>query len=225
MIQQPNFNYYSNPYFQNYNTPVIQQSQPVFNPIIPPSYNPDLANYYSGIIRQPMLQNDKDFRQKYYPDLTDFEYNMQQPQRNEYFYQNGRFEQLAKYGTFTNCGETYNKVKDNQNFKELINSKYLNSAQGFVKIINNLKKLEENRAAIFKPNPYAIVDYAIPPQEYAKLDMPDYLRMLNDFIKNEKLSDDIKKYFIYKKSDDLNFYYKTLAKLNKSENPIEILVD
>ena len=95
MIQAPNFNYYSNPYL-NCNTPILPTVQPTFYPVVQP--NQSLANYYSGIISQPMQQNDKDFRQKYYPDLTDFEYNMQQPQRNEYFYQNGRFEQLAKYG-------------------------------------------------------------------------------------------------------------------------------
>lgn len=222
MIQQPNFNYYSNPYFQNYNTPVIQQSQPVFNPI--------MADYYRNLIESKLPKTLQEVHDKYFPDLTYEEFNMSKEERNDYLYKNGKLEQLAKYGTDTNCGGIYNRIKDNQDFKELINSKYLNTANGFVRIINNLNTLEEKRQEKLKynpnsyPSPYYVNVMKLP-FNYYDYDMPDYLRMLNDFSKNEKLSDDLKQYYLFMKSDNLELYYTKLNKLNNSNNPIDILTE
>ena len=55
--------------------------------------------------------------------------------------------------------------------------------------------------------------------------MNDYLKMLNNFIKNGKISDDLKQYFLYKESDKLDVYYTKLDKLDKAENPLDILAE
>ena len=49
--------------------------------------------------------------------------------------------------------------------------------------------------------------------------------MLNNFIKNGKISDDLKQYFLYKESDKLDVYYTKLDKLDKAENPLDILAE
>lgn len=161
----------------------------------------------------------------YYPDLTLEEFNASQPVRNDMLYKSGKLEQLAKYGSNINCGLTYNKVKDNNDFKELINSKYLNSTEGFVRIMKNLNSLEEQRQQklTYHPSLYGINIQRIPALDYQKYDINDYLRILNDFTKNEKISDDLKEYILKMKADKLDIYYTKLDKLNSTDNPVKIL--
>ena len=138
----------------------------------------------------------------------------------------GKFEQLSKYGSWTNCFATYNIIKNNNDFKELINSKYLNDAKGFVLIVKNLNSLELQRQKklTYCPQIYGINIQQIPPLDYAKYNINDYLRILNNFTKNPKFSDDLKQYFLYKESDKLDLYYTKLDKLDNTENPIDVLV-
>ena len=162
----------------------------------------------------------------YYPDLTKEEFNASQSVRNDMLYNAGKLEQLAKYGSNTNCGSTYNKVKDNNDFKELINSKYLNNTNGFVRIINNLNSLDLQRQQklTYYPPLYGvnvIKNYTL---DYQKYDMSDYLRMLNNFTKNNKISDDLKQYFLYMESDKLDLYYTKLDKLENAQNPVLFLL-
>ena len=162
----------------------------------------------------------------YYPDLTKEEFNASQSVRNDMLYNAGKLEQLAKYGSNTNCGSIYNKVKDNDDFKELINSKYLNNTNGFVRIINNLNSLDLQRQQklTYYPPLYGvnvIKNYTL---DYQKYDMSDYLRMLNNFTKNNKISDDLKQYFLYMESDKLDLYYTKLDKLENAQNPVLFLL-
>ena len=47
--------------------------------------------------------------------------------------------------------------------------------------------------------------------------------MLNNFTKNNKISDDLKKYILYVESGKLDLYYTKLDKLENSQNPVAIL--
>lgn len=163
----------------------------------------------------------------FYPDLTKEEFDATESVRNEMLYKAGKLEQLAKYGTYTNCGTTYSNIKDNQDFKELINSKYFKSAKDFVKIINNLNSLELQRQKKIIPKPpiYGFNAIQFPSLPYHKYDLNDYVRMLNNFAKNDKISDDLKQYILYKESDKLDLYYTKLDILDKSNNPLVILTE
>lgn len=165
----------------------------------------------------------------YYPDLTDDEFNISDSERNALLYKRGKFEQLAKYGTYQNCGDTYNRVKDNPDFKELVSSKYLNNSQGFVRLINNLNSLESQRQeklAVYPVQYYGVnVQMVKPSIEYQKYDMKDYLKFLNNFVKNKNISDDLKVYFLYMKSNKLDLYYTKLNQLNDNCNLLDILTE
>ena len=163
--------------------------------------------------------------QTYYHDLTPEEFNASQTVRNDMLYNAGKFEQLAKYGSNINCSLLYNKIKNNNDFKELINSKYLNNSKGFVKIINNLNSLDIQRQQklTYYPPVYGINVQKNYQFDYQKYDISDYLKMLNNFTKNNKISDDLKKYILYVESGKLDLYYTKLDKLENSQNPVAIL--
>ena len=209
---------------------------PIYSPITP--YQCGNMNYLS----QPIISNQNntfypvqptnineqlnEIHKIYYPDLTQEEFKASNDLRNEMLYKSGKLEQLAKYGTYTNCGLIYNKVKDNNDFKELINSKYFNNPQGFVKIINNLNNLEiqrQQKLTYYSPI-YGINVQKMPTINYQKYDINDYLRMLNNFAKNNKLSDDLKQYILYKESDKLDLYYTTLDNIENNPNPMSVLL-
>ena len=150
--------------------PIISNQNNTFYPVQPTNINEQL----------------NEIHKIYYPDLTQEEFNASNDVRNEMLYKSGKLEQLAKYGTYTNCGLIYNKVKDNNDFKELINSKYFNNPQGFVKIINNLNNLEiqrQQKLTYYSPI-YGINVQKMPTINYQKYDINDYLRMLNNFKKD-----------------------------------------
>lgn len=193
-------------------------------------------NYYQANNAYDRLNNlmNTDMNQihsMYYPDLTNDEFNANMQTRNKLLYERGKLEQLAKYGDRTNCGILYNKIKGNQDFKEIINSKYIDNPQMFVRLINNLNSLEHQRQEKFIPYNYPYMYGGIyynsvqRPIDYNKYNMNDYLKMLNDFIKNDKISDDLKQYFISMKSDKIDLYYSKLDKLNLSDNPMEVLME
>ena len=200
--QSGNINYPSQPIISNQNN--------TFYPVQPTNINKQL----------------NEIHKIYYPDLTKEEFTASNDVRNEMLYKAGKLEQLAKYGTYTNCGLTYNKVKDNMDFKELIKSKYFNNVQGFVKIVNVLNNLEIQRQQklTYYPQINGVNIQKMPTLEYQKYDTTDYLRMLNNFTKNDKISDDLKQYILYKESDKLDLYYTTLDKLENNPNPMSVLL-
>ena len=196
-------------------------------PIYQPRYN--YYPVYNLPLNNNQTNNLNSIHSKYYPDLTNDEFLLNPAQRNILLYERGKLEQLAKYGTLTNCGFLYNKIKNNPDFRELISSKYLNNAEGFVKLVNNLNSLEAERTRILSykmqyPAHYNQSMYKKPIQ-YEKYSINDYMRLLNDFIKNPKLSDDIKQYFLYMKSDKLDLYYAKLDKINTAQNPLNVLIE
>lgn len=196
-------------------------------------YPPQTTNpYQTGNVFYPapapnMPQTLENIHKTYYPDLTNEEFNASESVRNEMLYKSGKLEQLAKYGCWTNCGLIYNAIKNNNDFKELINSKYLNDSKGFVLIMKNLNSLENQRQKklTYYPPMYGINIQQIPLINYSQYNINDYLRMLNNFTKNNKISDDLKKYFLYKESDKLDLYYTKLNILDNIENPLDILIN
>ena len=52
-----------------------------------------------------------------------------------------------------------------------------------------------------------------------------FLKMLNNFCKNDKISDDLKQYFLQMKADKIDLYYTKLNKLSTSSNPLDILTE
>lgn len=195
---------------------------PIYTPVNPYQGSSVFYPAPASNISQTM----ENIHKTYYPDLTNEEFNAPEPIRNEMLYKAGKLEQLAKYGCWTNCGFIYNAIKNNNDFRELISSKYLNDVKGFVLIVKNLNSLEDQRQKklTYYPPMYGVNVQQMPLFNYSQYNINDYLRILNDFIKNDKISDDLKQYFLYKESDKLDLYYTKLDKLNKAENPIEILL-
>ena len=206
MIQFPLYN----PTSTYYQRPCVVPPPPV--PILPES--PSLEYIHANI----------------YPELTTDEFYADETTRNNMLYNRGKFEILAKYGNYNdNCGEIYNRLKDNQDFKKLVSSKYLNNPQSFIRIIKNLKSLEtqrKERLTVYPVQYYGVnTQMYISPVNYQKYDMPDYLKFLNNFVKNKTISDDLKKYFLYMKSDKIDLYYTKLDKINENSNLFEILTE
>ncbi|MBQ8634840.1 hypothetical protein IJ425_01635, partial [bacterium] len=100
-------------------------------------------------------------------------------------------------------------------------------AKGFVKIINNLNSLEVQRQKKLMPKPpmYGINAIQLPSLPYHKYGLNDYVRILNNFIKNDKISDDLKQYILYKESDRLDLYYTKLDVLDKAQYPLDVLIE
>lgn len=214
MIQFPVYTQV-NPYQQNSSFYLPQASNP---------YQTGNVFYPAHVSNLP--QSLGSIHKIYYPDLTNEEFNASESVRNEMLYKSGKLEQLAKYGCWTNCGLIYNAIKNNNDFKELINSKYLNDSKGFVLIMKNLNSLENQRQKnlTYYPPMYGINIQQVPLINYSQYNINDYLRMLNNFTKNNKISDDLKKYFLYKESDKLDLYYTKLNILDNIENPLDILI-
>jgi len=168
----------------------------------------------------------EDVRLKHYSDLSSDEFYASPKRKNELLFSRKKFLQLAKYGTLTNCEYTYNKIRDNPDFKELANSKYFNSANGFVKLVSSMSSLERQRVErLTVPSiPNANIIY-VKPFPYEKYNINDYLRLLNEFAKNSKISEDLKQYFLMMKADKIDVYYSRLDKLSTSSNPIETLTE
>lgn len=193
------------------------------------SYNPYYRhNIYADYLNAKMQASANEFYKNYYNDLDFDEINLSMENRNKLLYSRGKLEQLSKYGTYTDCSGTFGRVKKNKDFQELVKSKYLNNANDFVRFINDLKTLEDKRAEnlkYFYP-PYGVnVSVYRKPIDYAKYDMKDYLRMLNDFSKNDKISDDLKRYYLLTKTGKIDLYYTKLDRINNSQNPVEVLAE
>lgn len=197
--------------------------QPViYNYIQIPHSNNCPIQYLNGL----MSQNLNEIHQKYYPDLAQDEFGLDTQTQNELLYKRNKLQQLAKYGTYINCENTYNRIKDNPDFKELISSKYLNNAQGFVQLVSSMASLEQQRTVKFLPPYLSNANYIYArPIPYEKYNINDYLRLLNTFIKNPKISDDLKQYFLAMKTDKIDVYYTRLDKLNTSSDPLKILTE
>lgn len=151
--------------------------------------------------------------------------------RNELLFNRNKLDLLAKYGNdFCNVnGESvYKTYKNNKDFLEIKNSKYFNNAQGFTNLVRTMavldKDLKEKSLFPYEYKQQYLANY-YRPIAYEKYNMNDFLKMLNNFCKNDKISDDLKQYFLQMKADKIDLYYTKLNKLSTSSNPLDILTE
>lgn len=168
----------------------------------------------------------KQIHTQYYPDLTDEEFALPKEKQNQVLFERGKLLQLAKYGTNTNCEQTYNYIKNNPDFKELSKSKYYNNPEGFVSLISamdSLTKQRQEKLAMYNYSSQYYLPIYSKPISYEKYNTNDYLRLLNNFTKNEHLSDDLKQYFLSTKADKIDIYYTHLDKLQNNKEDLKLL--
>ncbi len=239
-MQPVNMFNYQNPYYQYQRQPYPAQMpqqyvsypqvmQPVARPVypiyIPRPVQPTIIprDTYQPVYRSDGTIDMDATDKKYRPDLFDDERKIENEKEfNATLYKNGRFLQLAKYGYYGNRENIYNKIKDNNDFKELINSKYFADAEGFLKLLATMEELEGKRADAVKIKSIALIDP--PPPDFSSLDIPDYLRLLNNFTKSNA-SDDLKRYYIITQSSELSPYYTRLNKINSSTDIVKTLTE
>lgn len=167
-----------------------------------------------------------------YSDLAPDERNiLDTKKRNELLFNRNKLDLLAKYGNdFCNVnGESvYKTYKNNKDFLEIKISKYFNNAQGFTNLVRTMavldKDLKEKSLFPYEYNQRYLANY-YRPIAYEKYNMNDFLKMLNNFCKNDKISDDLKQYFLQMKADKIDLYYTKLNKLSTSSNPLDILTE
>ena len=167
-----------------------------------------------------------------YPDLAPDERNLFDTQkRNELLFSRNKLDLLAKYGNdFCNINAegVYKNYKNNKDFLEMKNSKYFNNAQGFTNLVRVMavldKDLKEKTLLSYEYNQQYLANY-YRPIAYEKYNMNDFLKMLNEFCKNDKISDDLKQYFLQMKADKIDLYYTKLNRLSVSSNPLDILTE
>ena len=180
-------------------------------------------------INQLNKQLNTDLKQihvRYYPDLTDDEFALPREKQNQVLFERGKLLQLAKYGSSTNCEQTFTQIKNNSDFKELSTSKYYNNPEGFIELvgtIDSLAKQRQEKLAMYAfSSPYYLPIYT-KPIAYEKYNTDDYLRLLNNFTKNEYLSEDLKRYFLSTKANKLDVYYTRLDKLQNNKDDLGLL--
>ncbi len=167
-----------------------------------------------------------------YPDLAPDERNiLDTKKRNELLFSRNKLDLLAKYGNdFCNINAegVYRIYKNNKDFLEMKNSKYFNNAQGFTNLVRVMavldKDLKEKSLFPYEYNQQYLASY-YRPIAYEKYNMNDFLKMLNEFCKNDKISDDLKQYFLQMKADKIDLYYTKLNRLSASSNPLDILTE
>ncbi len=167
-----------------------------------------------------------------YPDLAPDERSiLDTKKRNELLFNRNKLDLLAKYGNDfcnINAEEVYKTYKNNKDFLEMKNSKYFNNAQGFTNLVRTMaildKDLKEKSLFPYEYNQQYLANY-YRPIAYEKYNMNDFLKMLNKFCKNDKISDDLKQYFLQMKADKIDLYYTKLNKLSDSSNPLDVLTE
>lgn len=126
-----------------------------------------------------------------------------------------------------NENAVYPQIKDDKNFQELSNSKFFKGYNlGY--LMASLKNDREIKITTnYNPyqSPYGIVDYFyMPPKiDYKKYDISDYLKQLNGFVKFDKISDDLKQYYLQQNVGKLEIYYTKLDKIPTAKTKEEAL--
>lgn len=162
--------------------------------------------------------------------VTEEERNLPREERNKVLFEKGKLLELSRCGSDTNCEVAYTILKDNEDFNELLNSKFFSKqsdkAEVFVKLVNimeSLRKQRENRLI----NDYLKFYYSnclvLTYSNYELSNIGCYANYLNNFVKNEHLSDDLKEYYIDTQADKLEVYNSRLDNLQNDENDLELL--
>lgn len=127
-------------------------------------------------------------------------------------------------------GEEYmlDCIKNNQDYIELKNNKYFQSVN-IPYLMSHLRQKRDVKIMTLhnfsQTIPGVIIDYIDPALriDYQQYDIHDYLRILNDFVKTDKISEDLKEYYIETQIENLDVYYTVLNKVPQSKTKREAM--
>ena len=211
IYQQPN-------YYQPFIQPCIYQPQivvpqPQFNLPAPPIY-PEYDIY----------SHDPNELDKFYSPVICFD-NAEADIRKNLLYSQNKIQELLDFGANRQMKNIYPKIKDNTDFKELLNSKYYKNGIGFINLLDTIAYVKFRRDEKLKPvNIPANIGFNPDTTDYRKYDTADYLRILNNFVKSDKISDDLKRYYIAKESKNLYAYYDKMDKISESNDIVSTIL-
>ena len=134
-------------------------------------------------------------------------------------YQQNNIEGLLNFGANKQMKDIYPQIKDNPDFKELLGSKYYQNGAGFINLLDTIAYLKFKREENLRPFP-VLVDFPHPRPDYSKYDTTDYLIILNNFVKSDKLSDDLKRYYLIRESKNIDSYYNKMDLVPISADPV-----
>lgn len=164
--------------------------------------------------------------------VTEEERNLPRKERNKVLFERGKLLELSRCGSDTNCEVAYTILKDNEDFNELLNSKFFSKqsdkADGFVKLVNlmeSLRKQREDKLIEDYHGFYEVYLHTTLPSYsiYESSDIKDYIHYLNNFAKNEHIADDLKEFYIDTQADKLEVYHSRLDNLQNNENDLNEL--
>lgn len=215
IYQQPN-------YFQPFIQPCIYQPQivaplPQFNPPVQPIY--PQYNIYS----QNNYEQDNYYPHPFYSPSADSD------AKKNLLYAQNNIQGLLDFAANKPMKDMYPQVKDNADFKELLTSKYYQNGVGFINLLDTISYLKYTREKELQPKqpiPGCHVDdfFKNLRTDYSKYDTADYLRILNNFVKSDKISDDLKRYYIAKESKNLSAYYDRMDKISESNDIVNTIL-
>jgi len=201
----------------------IMNSYP-YIPTVYPVYYP----YNAQINNTNAIDN---WEQNLSPDEKKFLYDGNIESLQALLFQRDKKDLVLKTAFNSSYTDTYEKVKDNKDFQELLKTNYYSGTKGFINLVDTAQVLEQERVRrgggsylnnlsqnnhVLYSRPY------IEPINYSKYNVDDYLRMLNDFAKTNKCSDDFKRYIIATKSKNIDSYYKSFDKVNSNQDIVTL---
>lgn len=114
----------------------------------------------------------------------------------------------------------YSAIKDNEDFKELINTDCFSQLKGFFKLLDIMDKLKLQRAEKTK-KPLELC-YPLP-TDYSVYDIPDYLKFLNNLVKSDAPKE-LKQLYIDTKCSDIRVYYGILNNIENVKDVSALLL-
>lgn len=215
IYQQPNYFQPVAPFYP-YQQGFAEKQSSVIYPMIPyppaecPSYDINTTDSYD--------------RDKYYSPPVYSDYVNADIRKNLLYSQNN-IQGLLDFGANKQMKEIYPKIKDNTDFKELLNSRYYQNGTGFINLLDTIAYIKFKRDKKLQPvNLPANIGFNPDTTDYKKYGTEDYLRILNNFVKSDKISDDLKRYYIAKESKNLSAYYDRMDKISESNDIVSTIL-
>ena len=216
VYQQPNF-------YQQYAQPcvyppqiVVPQPQFIPQPIVTPA--PPIYPEYD------IYSHDPNKLDKVYSPVVCLD-SAEADIRKNLLYSQNKIQELLEFGANKQMKDMYPKIKDNKDFKDLLNSEHYQNGVGFINLLDTIAYVKFLREEKLRPiNLPANIGYNLDTTDYKKYDTADYLRILNNFVKSDKISDDLKRYYIAKESKNLSAYYNRMDKISESNDVVSTIL-
>ena len=209
---------YQYPNYQPFIQPCIYQPQ-IVAPL--PQFNPPVSPVYSEF---NICSNNPSELDKVYSPVVCFDSAGADIRKNSLYSQN-KIPELLDFYANRQMKNIYPKIKDNTDFKELLKSKYYQNGVGFINLLDTIAYVKFIREEKLRPvNIPANIGFNPNTTNYSKYDTADYLRILNDFVKSDKISDDLKRYYIAKESKNLSAYYDRMDKISESSDIVRTIL-